>query len=767
MMNMFPHKSIRTKLKMVILSTTFLAVVFAVAGFLTYERITFRRILANDIETKADIIAENINAALAFQDSADAVRVLNSLHSQRHIISGGVYTKNGKLFAAYTRPHREEVFPHEPSPDTTYYEDDALVLYKSILVNGNRIGTIYLRMDLLEQYERFWSYIRIALLVLAGALAVAYAVAAVLEKSISTPIVMLASAVQQISEKQDYSVRVSRMTNDETGFLADAFNGMVTKIQKREADLRTTNEALRLAEHRYRTTLDNMMEGCQILGFDFRYLYLNDIAAKQGRHSKEELLGRTMMEMYPGIEQSKFFIELQRSMKERIPIQMENEFFYEDHTSGWFTLNIEPVPEGVFILSEDITKRKQYEAERIEFQKRLQFQALFESIPGLFLVLKPDLTITGASDAYLQATKTTREKILERNLFDVFPDNPDDPNADGSSNLKASLQRVMNNGSSDTMPIQKYDIQRPESEGGGFEERYWSPVNSPVLGTNGAIEYIIHRVEDVTEFIHQSKKNAGGPNDPSGTDEKLRKMEAEIFQRGQDLQKLNLQLNNANKELESFSYSVSHDLRAPLRHIDGFAQLLQKKYFETLNDQGQRYLNIISDSARKMGQLIDELLVFSRMGRAEMQMNKVDMDKVVENVMLELSPEAEQRSITVQKKSLPVVQGDPSMLRLVWMNLLSNAYKYSAKVEKAVIHIECQVIDKEYVFFVRDNGAGFDMKYADKLFGVFQRLHRSEEFEGIGIGLANVHRIIMRHHGRVWAEGETGKGATFYFSLPA
>lgn len=226
------------------------------------------------------------------------------------------------------------------------------------------------------------------------------------------------------------------------------------------------------------------------------------------------------------------------------------------------------------------------------------------------------------------------------------------------------------------------------------------------------------------------------------------------------------QLETVNKELEAFSYSVSHDLRAPLRHIDGFAQLLHKKYYDSLNEQAQRYLDNISGAAKKMGQLIDELLVFSRMGRTELRTSTVGMDGIVQGVIDELVIDSDQRNVKIEKDRLPDVECDPSMIRLVWVNLLSNAYKYTGKIEKATIQIGYQMLNGEIVFSVKDNGAGFDMKYADKLFGVFQRLHRSDDFEGIGIGLANVRRIVERHHGRAWAEGETGKGATFYFSLP-
>ncbi len=227
------------------------------------------------------------------------------------------------------------------------------------------------------------------------------------------------------------------------------------------------------------------------------------------------------------------------------------------------------------------------------------------------------------------------------------------------------------------------------------------------------------------------------------------------------------QLESANQELEAFAYSVSHDLRAPLRHIDGFLELLQKRITPLLDEKSRHYMKIIADSAKQMGLLIDDLLSFSRMGRNEMSKTCVEMGGLLQEVIREMEPETRGRNIDWQIADLPAVTGDRAMLKVVLVNLLSNALKFTGPREQAKIEIGCGAgAQGETVVFVRDNGVGFDMRYADKLFGVFQRLHREDEFEGTGIGLANIRRIIARHRGRTWAEGEVNQGATFYFSLP-
>jgi len=227
------------------------------------------------------------------------------------------------------------------------------------------------------------------------------------------------------------------------------------------------------------------------------------------------------------------------------------------------------------------------------------------------------------------------------------------------------------------------------------------------------------------------------------------------------------ELEALNRELEAFSYSVSHDLRAPVRHIDGFADLLRRNSLESLDEKGRRYLTQISDSARSMGQLIDDLLVFSRMGRLELRRVRVDLNALVREVLEAHATEMAGRSIEWRVTSLPEVEGDLPMLRVVLTNLIANAIKYTSTRERAEIEIGAEQSDDETVLFVRDNGVGFDMEYAHKLFGVFQRLHGADEFEGTGIGLANVRRIIERHGGKVQAQGEVDRGATFSVTLPS
>jgi len=248
--------------------------------------------------------------------------------------------------------------------------------------------------------------------------------------------------------------------------------------------------------------------------------------------------------------------------------------------------------------------------------------------------------------------------------------------------------------------------------------------------------------------------------------DEMRRLNAELQERQHGLERLASQLENSNKELESFSYSVSHDLRAPLRAIDGFSHALLEEYGTVLPAEGRRLLGTVRESTQRMGRLIDDLLAFSRLGRKELDVAPVDLASLAHAVVSEVRQADAERQVQVTIAALPPVAGDGSLLRQVLTNLIGNAFKFTRNRPDACIEIGSRSAGGEIVYYVKDNGAGFEMRHASKLFGVFQRLHRSDEFEGSGVGLALVQRIVQRHGGRVWGEGRVNEGATFYFTLP-
>jgi len=380
----------------------------------------------------------------------------------------------------------------------------------------------------------------------------------------------------------------------------------------------------------------------------------------------------------------------------------------------------------------DITERKHAEETVLKFARRQA--ALFESLQDGLAVVDTAGVFLDANPALCAMTGFSREELVG-----AGPPHPFWPPEESEPIGEAFALSMRGQTKEPELTFMRKSGER------------FPVVVSPstVKDSEGRVELLFATMKDVTE-----RKRA---------EEEVRRLNIELEQRVLDR---TAQLDAANNELEAFAYSVSHDLRAPLRHISGFSALLAERGGDDLDEKSRHYVETISRSVREMGVLIDDLLQFSRTGRAELQISDVDMEAVLREALEPLEREMGEREIEWSISPLPHVAGDSALLRQVWANLLSNAVKFSRGSSSARIEVGAMDGTAQDVFYVRDNGVGFDMQYAHKLFGVFQRLHSTAEFEGTGIGLANVQRIINRLGGRVWAEAELDKGAAFYFALP-
>jgi signal transduction histidine kinase/DNA-binding response OmpR family regulator len=411
------------------------------------------------------------------------------------------------------------------------------------------------------------------------------------------------------------------------------------------------------------------------------------------------------------------------------------------------------------------------------------FQALFQSTPGLYLVLAPDFTIMAVTDAYLHATMTKREEILGRGVFDVFPDNPDDPSATGARNLRTSLQRVLQDKTSDAMAVQKYDIRKPESEGGSFEERYWSPVNSPVLGPNGEVLYVIHRVEDVTGFIRLKQQGLAREKIAEELRTHAGQMEAEIYQRAAEVQEANRRLEATNQELlrakdeaergsrfkDQFLSTMSHELRTPLNAVLGFSDLLADASYGPLNARQRRYVEHIHTGGKHLLTLISDILDLSKIeaGRMELTIESLRVETIFGEVLSVMRPLADRKSQSLSKVSQPglVVRADSVRFKQVLMNLLGNAIKFTPA--GGSIELGAHLAGGRVRIEVRDNGPGIPPAEQQRIFEAFYRLRESgKKTEGTGLGLAITHRLVELHGGELTLDSEVGNGSCFYFSLP-
>ena len=400
------------------------------------------------------------------------------------------------------------------------------------------------------------------------------------------------------------------------------------------------------------------------------------------------------------------------------------------------------------------------------------FRALFESAPGLYLVLSPDLTILAVSDAYLAATMTKREAILGRALFDVFPDNPNDPSATGVRNLKASLNRVLQHRKPDVMAVQKYDIQRPESEGGGFEERHWSPVNSPVLDADGALTYIIHRVEDVTEFVRVKQLGTLEKQHADELRARVERMESEVFSRRRQVEEANRQRLEAIGRLAG---GVAHDFNNLLNIVSACAELLRDT---RVNDtKSLEYLSNITHAVERGSQLTHQLLAFSR--QQVVKPRVLDLNERLREVGKLLRPLMgdDVQILVAPKSDRAMIEADPGQIDQIVVNLAVNSRDAMPRGGRFILETSLVQLDENFaalnapvkagkyvVLAVSDTGTGMDEATRGRIFEPF---FTTKEFgKGTGLGLATVYGIVKQSNGHIWVYSEPGRGTTFKIYLP-
>lgn len=526
-------------------------------------------------------------------------------------------------------------------------------------------------------------------------------------------------------------------------FLLD-MTQLISEITLQKIEQTHLNEALWESEFRYEKLYENGPFGMVIADNNFRFAKANPAFCSIMGYSETELQKMTFMDLTHPEDQKNDLKNIQKLINKQIQVyKTDKRYIRKDGQTVWGSLTVTSTydSEGNFLYNlgivEDISERIKKE-EKIR-EKEMEFRKLSANVPDLIFQFTRKL-----DGSY--CVPIASEGI--RNIFGCTPEDViNDFTPIASVLYPEDAERVIReieySAEHLTFFTCEFRVQIP-----GREIQWIYSNSSPERLPDGSITWYGFNT-DITPRILAEKA--------------IREMNETLEQR---VAERTTQLEMANSEMEAFSYSVSHDLRAPLRHINGYVDLLNDRFKENLPEKAQHYLSTISSATKQMGNLIDDLLQFSRTGRQELHKTRFDMNTLFTEVFDKMKPDLKDRNIIWNVQKLPMVFGDYSLLKQVWVNLLDNAVKYTRLENTTEISINYTEEGGNFVFLIRDNGVGFNMKYASKLFGVFQRLHSQAEFEGTGIGLANVHRILQKHDGKIWAEAELNKGATFYFSLP-
>jgi PAS domain S-box-containing protein len=614
----FKGGSIQQKLMRIIVLTSGAVLLLTCASYFVYEYLTFRQGMIRQLNILGETIATNSTAALAFENSDDADEILTALKADKHIVGACLYNKEGKLFSSYPLNLPSHTFPLSPSVEGYHFVNSHLEGFQAVMQGTKQLGTLYIKSDLGAMYERFRLYAIIAILVIALSFLLSYLLSRRLQRRITKPIVALTETARAIAKRGDYSVRATKLGDDEFGLLTDAINHMLTQIEKQNLAITSFNQ------------------------------------------------------------------HLEQKVKERTD-ELEN--------------NIKQLNES----QEQLSKTTDL------------FSKLFNYNPGAIAITQlDDAKIINVNDAFLSFFGfANREEVIGKTAKEL--------DIVGSLEQREEIAQLLKKNN----VVKDFEIKTHTRQG----KEFWVSTSILIIEIEGR-QCMFSISIDITN-----------------------RKETED------------QVTAANKELEAFSYSVSHDLRAPLRSIHSYINILYEEYAEKFDEEAKRLINIVINNSRKMGQLIDDLLAFSRLGRRELVKANINMDSLVKGICDEQKKIQEANNLEIIISKLPDSLADSTAITQVWTNLISNALKYSRNKERPVVEIGHFKKENATVYYVRDNGAGFDMKYYDKLFGVFQRLHSSKEFEGTGVGLAIVQRIIYKHGGTVWAESKVNEGTTFYFSL--
>jgi PAS domain S-box-containing protein len=732
-----PDQSIKRKTMAVIMLTSVSVLLLTVMAFTVFDLLTYRQNLVRSLSATAAVIADHSSSALAAKRETEGQAILGSLRADPRVLGAALYDAQGHLFALYPAQTPASAFPLSPGKGGYQFDGGRLVLFEPVQANGIRFGTLCLKSNIHHTvYVRLQLYGGLALLILLGSVLVALVISSYLQRQITRPILALAQVARSVSDRGDYSLRAPKVSRDEIGLLTDAFNEMLARIEQQTEALRQS-EAIRFFLAAIVESSDDAIVGKDLDGLVVSW---NAGAERMFGFTGAEVIGQPIVRLLAPDrpeEEAQILEQVKRGMTRHY----ETVRIHKDGHPINLSLTVSPIRNGVgdiigvSSIARDISARRRTEREVQESRARLS--GIIGSAMDAIISVDAGQRITIFNEAAEKMFGCPAEQALGEPLDRFIPARF--RKAHGEYVTAFGHTGVTNRAMNSLRPLSGL-----HADGSEF------PIEASIshIEVEGQQIYTVI-LRDITE-----RKRA---------EDQIQQLNTELEQR---VEERTLELRTANKELESFTYSVAHDLRAPVRHIDAFSRILHEDFASVLPEQALHYLQNIRNSTTRMSLLVDDLLNLARIGRQELQRQPTPLSGLVDEVLAELNEESAGRTLDWRIEPLPAVECDRGLMKLVFTNLLSNAVKYTRPRPVAVIEVGCLKTNNHTAVFVRDNGVGFNMKYADKLFGVFQRFHRAEEFEGTGIGLATVDRIVRKHGGLIWAEAAVDRGATFYFTVP-
>lgn len=722
--------ALRKKLVWFAMTCSLVALLTTAIALGAYDWLNGRRTAYLHVSVLAGITARNSVAAAAFSDTEDANRIISALDAEPAIVAAALYDSAGVRLASFRHPDAGTslLVPDGPPPDGEGLQAGYLRVVTPV-VEAKRYGTLLIVADLSEIRARAGAYGIVLLLTTAMSALLAYMLAGWLKERIVAPVQALAAAAVRIHKSADCSIRVPKQADDEFGALTDAFNAMLARIQENEAELARATERLRIA-------VDSAQAGM------WDWDIVNDVMIWDERQY-------AMFRVPPGtpVNLSVFLANVHPADRQRVQERIQARIA---GTEDIFSADARICPPGFpsevrYIVwngkllrdpggkvqravgvTLDVTERRTAELRLIESEVR--FRAVAERVPAMIWSCDKDLNRDYFNRTWLAFTG----RPLDRELGSGWQD----------SVLQPDLERwreLVHGAAEQRDPYSlEYRIRRADGA-----VRWLIETGSPRFGPEGAFAGYLGSCIDIT-----ARKT---------TEEDL---EAHVRLRTRELQA-------ANQDLESFSYSVSHDLRGPLRAILGFGEIALEEIDGKNPAAAKEAVKRLINASQRMNVLIDAFIGMARITRADLKLEDVNLSRIAEEVIAFLRSTAPGRNVDVFIQSGVCVRGDERLLRIALENLLGNAWKFTSRTERARIEFGMERQDGERVFYVRDNGAGFDESLGHKLFHAFERLHPAAQFAGLGVGLSTVYRVIEKHDGRVWARSSPGEGATFYFTVSA